>query len=447
LARALSVRHGKPLIGVNHCVAHLEVGFGVEDVTDPLLVYVSGANTQLIAQARGRFRVFGETLDVGLGNALDKFARGIGLSFPGGPEVERMALQASEPATLLPLPYAVKGMDLSFSGLATAAQRLVADGHAIPDVCHSLQEHAFAAVLETAERALAHTGKTELLLGGGVACNARLQAMARDLARERGLRCAIPPRDLLVDNGAMIAWLGLRALSGGASTSLAESAVRPYERTDDVAITWRPVPEATAMADMLSGAEAVLTPEDAYGRPALRKSRRPKAYRHSALDQRLRDERTRDEARLIAAARRAGVRVPVVLEMEANHLVLERLAGESLRSRLGAHPADGPRLMQSLGRATAALHDAGLVHGDLTTGNVQVSPTGALSLLDFGLGEASEEAEPHGVDLHIMEESLHASREDAPALWDAFLHGYKTGRRSAAALARLHDIRQRGRYK
>lgn len=238
MARAFALTVGKPLVGVNHCVAHLEIGRGLCDVEDPVLLYASGANTQVIALARGRYRVFGETIDIGIGNALDKFARDNGFPFPGGPEVERLAAQA-DPARLLDLPYRVKGMDLSFAGLATAADRLVREGAALPDVCHALQETAFAALVEVTERALAHTGKGELLLGGGVACNARLQQMARTMAHERGVAFACPPRGVLVDNGAMIAWLGQRTLRAARGIDVAASAVRPYERTDQVDVVWR----------------------------------------------------------------------------------------------------------------------------------------------------------------------------------------------------------------
>ena len=238
MARALALRTGKPLAGVNHCVAHLEIGRGLTDAVDPMLLYASGGNTQVLAFARGRYRVFGETLDVGLGNALDKFARDNGIAFPGGPEVERLAATAAE-GPLHPLPYTVKGMDMSFAGLATASQRLVADGTPLPEACHAFQEHAFAALVEVSERALAHTGKSELVLGGGVACNARLQAMARSMCEERGAAFHCPPRDVLVDNGAMIGWLGLRKLTTGAALTVEESGVLPHQRTDQVEVTWR----------------------------------------------------------------------------------------------------------------------------------------------------------------------------------------------------------------
>lgn len=234
-ARTLAVRWDLPLIGVNHCVAHLEIGKGVTDADDPLLLYTSGGNTQVIAYAEGRYRVFGETLDVGIGNFLDKFARDEGIPFPGGPELEKLARQGDD---LLELPYTVKGMDLAFSGLLTAAQAHRARGARLENVAFSIQETAFAMVTEVTERALAHTGKQEVLLGGGVACNERLATMVQTMAEERGLAFYRPEKPLLVDNGAMIAWTGLRAVAAGARTDLARSGVEQGQRTDMVDAVW-----------------------------------------------------------------------------------------------------------------------------------------------------------------------------------------------------------------
>ena len=108
-ARAFAYAHNIPLIGVNHCVAHLEIGM-LEGATDPVLLYLSGANTQVIAYASEKYRVFGETIDIGIGNGLDKFAREAGMGFPGGPKIEKLARGPE----LLDLPYSVKGMDMAF---------------------------------------------------------------------------------------------------------------------------------------------------------------------------------------------------------------------------------------------------------------------------------------------------------------------------------------------
>lgn len=451
MGRALSLRAGAPLVGVNHCVAHLEIGRAMTAADDPMLLYVSGGNTQVLAFARGKYRVFGETLDVGLGNALDKFARENGFPFPGGPEVERLAATARD-GPLHPLPYTVKGMDLSFAGLATAAQRLVLDGVPLAEACHAFQEHAFAAVVEVAERALAHTGRDELVLGGGVACNQRLQAMAKAMGDERGCAVFAPPRDVLVDNGAMIGWLGLLQARAADTIVVEDSAILPHQRTDDVRVTWRGGRGPAPKVDARRGAEAVIVDADHLGRQAVRKVRAPRPYRHAALDARLRGERTRDEAALLVAARSAGVAVPVLYDCDraGTTLTLERVPGRTLREALAADDeATALARLRLLGQAVGRLHDGGATHGDLTSGNVLVPGAAAdgLVLIDFGLGQATRESEPRGVDLHIVEEALEAADARAPALFAAFLDGYGAGPTRADAVRRLEEIRARGRYR
>jgi len=213
IARGLSSKFNVPLIGVNHCVAHIEIGRQQCGCDDPVLLYVSGGNTQVIARLEGKYRVLGETLDIGIGNMLDKFARAQGIPFPGGPVIEKLAatwLEENPNPSMkgLELPYAVRGMDLAFSGVLTAALRLVENGQPLEAVCWSLQEHVFSACVEVAERALAHTGKTELLLGGGVACNNRLRIMCELMCEERDSQSFAPPRMYCIDNGTMIGLLG-----------------------------------------------------------------------------------------------------------------------------------------------------------------------------------------------------------------------------------------------
>jgi len=235
-ARALALTLDKPILGVNHCVAHLEIGRGVTEAKDPVLLYVSGGNTQVIAFARGRYRVFGETLDIGVGNLLDKLARECGLPFPGGPILEKLAREGSK---LLPLPYSVKGMDVAFSGMLTAALALRKQGASIEDLAYSVQEVAFAMLTEVTERAMAHLDNGEVLLGGGVARNRRLQEMVGRMAADRAARMFVPPGDLCIDNGAMIAWTGLLMHQGGVRMSLEETVVDQRYRTDEVSVPWR----------------------------------------------------------------------------------------------------------------------------------------------------------------------------------------------------------------
>ena len=244
VARALSSSWEVPLVGVNHCVAHIEIGRNLTGCDDPVLLYVSGGNTQVIARRADRYRVLGETLDIGIGNMLDKFARTQGMPFPGGPKIEGISeewLQQHPSNSLdsIKLPYAVQGMDLSFSGILTAASQRCTEGHEIGQVCWSLQEHSFSACIEVAERAMAHTGKSELLLGGGVACNKRLREMASVMCEERGGTSYSPPNAYCVDNGTMIAELGRRMLESGPPTALGDSAVSPGLRTDQTVVTWQ----------------------------------------------------------------------------------------------------------------------------------------------------------------------------------------------------------------
>lgn len=243
VARAIATARNVPLIGVNHCVAHIEIGRTVCGCDDPVLLYVSGGNTQVITRLDGRYRVLGETMDIGIGNMLDKFARHHGYPFPGGPEIEKAALRYRQSVELpsidgLELPYAVQGMDLAFSGLLNAADTLVENGASFDAVCWSLQEHAFAASIEVAERALAHTGKTELLLGGGVACNERIREMSDIMCLERGATAHWPPKMYCIDNGTMIALLGLLQLESIGPTELIDSAVDQMLRTDMTPVAW-----------------------------------------------------------------------------------------------------------------------------------------------------------------------------------------------------------------
>ncbi|MFH2020415.1 MAG: bifunctional N(6)-L-threonylcarbamoyladenine synthase/serine/threonine protein kinase [archaeon] len=237
VARTLAIKLKKPMVGVNHCIAHLEIGRMLSDFKDPILLYASGANTQVIAYDGGKYRIFGETLDMGIGNFIDSFARYVGLGFPGGPIIE---IEARKSNNYIELPYLLKGMDVNFGGLLTNLKQKYKSGkYKLEDLSYSLQETVFAMLTETAERALAHTEKNELVLGGGVACNKRLQEMCKIMCDERGAKFCCPENQFLVDNGLMIAWTGLLMHQHGINTKIKDSKINPYERTDDVDVRWR----------------------------------------------------------------------------------------------------------------------------------------------------------------------------------------------------------------
>lgn len=231
-ARSLAYLAKKPLVGVNHCLAHIEIGRLVTKVADPLTLYVSGGNTILAAFEAGRYRIFGETLDIAVGNLLDAFAREAGIPHPGGPRIEQLA---SHGGKFISLPYTVKGMDLSFSGLLTAATSILKTGdHRLEDVCYSLQEVAFSMLAEVTERALAHTEKKDLLLTGGVAANKRLQKMMAIISKDHDAEPHFIPPEYAGDNGAMIAWTGLIFYKAGKTIRIEESSVKPKWRLDEI---------------------------------------------------------------------------------------------------------------------------------------------------------------------------------------------------------------------
>lgn len=240
VARALASYLNVPLVGVNHCVAHIEVGKLVTGVKNPVALYVSGGNTMVAAFDSGRYRVFGETLDIALGNCLDVFAREAGLSqrtgMPFGAVIEQFASKGKK---LISLPFTVKGMDLSLSGLLTAAVTLLKKGECeLEDLCYSLQETAFSMVSEVTERALAHTGKEEVLLTGGVAANKRLQSMIRAIAEEHEAEFDVVPTEFAIDNGAMVAWTGVLAYTHDMVTPVEKSFVKLRWRLEEVEIPW-----------------------------------------------------------------------------------------------------------------------------------------------------------------------------------------------------------------
>ncbi len=241
IARLLSQALKIPLVGVNHCIAHVEIGRLMCRIEDPLTLYVSGGNTIVSAFESNRYQIFGETLDLAIGNMIDSFARDAGLNHPGGPKIEKLALKSKK---YLQLPYTVKGMDLSFSGLYSAARRLLESNNLnkkynLNDIAFSLQETAFSMLVEVTERALAHTEKKEVLLTGGVAANKRLQQMIQSISDEHDARFEVVPLKFAGDNGAMIAWVGILRYKTEGGYEISDTKIKPKERMDYITIPWR----------------------------------------------------------------------------------------------------------------------------------------------------------------------------------------------------------------
>ncbi|WP_123536043.1 bifunctional N(6)-L-threonylcarbamoyladenine synthase/serine/threonine protein kinase [Halosimplex salinum] len=449
-ARAVAQRFDVPLVGVNHMVAHLEIGRHQSGFDAPVCLNASGANAHVLAYRNGRYRVLGETMDTGVGNALDKFTRHVGWSHPGGPKVEAHAKEGE----YVDLPYVVKGMDFSFSGIMSAAKQEYDDGTPAEDVCRGLEETVFAMLTEVSERALSLTGRDELVLGGGVGQNERLQGMLREMCEQRGASLHVPEDRFLRDNAGMIAVLGAKMAAAGDTLAIEDSAIDADFRPDEVAVTWRSgepeVVRTTASGPAgetaeQQGAEATVTFED----DRVVKRRNPRSYRHPALDERLRTERTRIEARLTSEARRQGVPTPLVwdVDTESSAITFQRVGECDLDDGLTTER------VRAVGRHLARIHDAGFVHGDPTTRNVRVAPgDGAAGgdrvfLIDFGLGYHTGHEEDHAMDLHVFAQSLAGTADDADRLQAAAEAAYRrTSERADTVLDRLRAIEGRGRY-
>ena len=236
VARTLSSSLGVPLVPVNHAIGHIELGCLLTGTKDPVVLLVSGGHTMIIAYSGKRWRVLGESLDLTLGQLLDQFGRHHGLSSPCGRAVEEAA---SRSTNYLKLPYTVKGNDVSFSGLLTASKLLLDGGASFQDVSYSVQETAFAMVVEVTERALAFTGKKEVMVVGGVAANKRLAGMMQAMAERHSASVAASPIEYSGDCGAQIAWTGWLAHKSAIRVPVEGSKVQQSWRLDRVDIPWR----------------------------------------------------------------------------------------------------------------------------------------------------------------------------------------------------------------
>ncbi|RKP06280.1 glycoprotease family-domain-containing protein [Thamnocephalis sphaerospora] len=243
VARTLSMLWDVPLVGVNHCVGHIEMGREITGASNPVVLYVSGGNTQVIAYSERRYRIFGETLDIAIGNCLDRFARVLKLPNDPSPgyNIEQAAKRGQK---YIELPYSVKGMDMSFSGILShieaLADTMLSNGECTPeDLCFSLQETLFAMLIECTERAMAHVGSQEVLIVGGVGCNLRLQEMMGQMVAQRNGHVFATDERFCIDNGIMIAQAGLLAYRTGHRTPIEASTCTQRFRTDQVYVAWR----------------------------------------------------------------------------------------------------------------------------------------------------------------------------------------------------------------
>jgi len=233
VARSLASYYNIPIYPVNHAIGHIELGKLLTGAKNPLVLLVSGGHTMLLAFLNKQWRVFGETLDITLGQLLDQFGRSLGFASPCGKNIEDLALSTSN---YVLLPYSVKGNDVSFSGLLSATKSIVQKSKA--DACFSLQETAFAMISETVERALSFTRKKELLIVGGVAANKRLSEMLQDVCKRHRCKFFVAPQKYAGDCGSQICWTGLLESQVKKGVSLKETFVTQSWRLDSVKVDY-----------------------------------------------------------------------------------------------------------------------------------------------------------------------------------------------------------------
>lgn len=448
-ARTLALSNDIPIVGVNHCLGHVEIGRLTTRAEDPVSLYVSGGNTQVIAFEKGRYRVFGETLDIALGNCLDQFSREVGLGHPGGPVIEKLAKNSSN---FIKLPYTVKGMDLSFSGLLTAALRKREKNVPLEDLAYSLQETAFAMLVEVTERALAHTQKNEVMLCGGVAVNQRLREMLSLMSKEHYARFFIPPAEFCGDNGAMISWLGQLIYKEKGGQEIEETQVIQRYRTDQVDVPWMDNRENKLELPtelFAKGAEANLYSGQWMEEEIMIKERIPKSYRIQEIDTHLRKFRTKKEARLLVQAKKYGIRTPFLLNIDLDKasLYLEKIPGKMIKDVLSSLSSfQIKKLCKQIGAKIGLLHAANIIHGDLTTSNM-ITANNELVFIDFGLGKFSDLIEDKGVDLLVLKKSLQTSHyQIANTCFDCIMKGYKKNSNNQLIEDKIAEIERRRRY-
>jgi N6-L-threonylcarbamoyladenine synthase/protein kinase Bud32 len=445
-ARAISLKMNIPIIGVNHSIAHLEIGRLTGGVEDPVMTYVSGGNTQIISYSNGRYRVFGETLDIGIGNLLDKFAREINIPFPGGPMIEKLAKNGK---IYYDLPYSIKGMDVSFSGILTALKSYLRQGASPEDLSFSLQETVFSMMTEVTERALAHLHKDEVLLTGGVARNGRLREMMRIMADERGAILHTPPPDLCVDNGVMIAYLGMIMHREGIKMDIEDTWVDQKFRADSIDAPW--VKEKVHFKNYpeFPGAEARIIKSRYLDIETIRKERIRKAYRIKEIDDFLRRERTKREARILNLIKALGINAPYVLDIDLREGIMEIsfIDGKNLREIFEEIPENERyRIDDVIGLYIAKMHKKGISHGDITTSNIMYDGMNVY-IIDPSMGDLNSKVEELGTDLHLLKESFLSAHSNLMVDFERIIQSYlKYYPEGIVNVERMKEIEGRRRY-
>ena len=450
-ARTLSLSLNIPIVGVNHCIGHVEIGKLDTGAINPVSLYVSGGNSQVIAFESGRYRILGETLDIAVGNCFDHFGRETDLGHPGGPVIEKLALKGE----YVELPYTVKGMDFSFSGLLSSALRNFEKGVPIEDICFSLQETAFGMLVEVTERALSHTGNNEVLLCGGVSANSRLREMLKIMAEEHYAEFYMPKMKYCGDNGAMIAWLGHLMYENFGFTDINDTNIIQRYRTDEVETPW--VVENKNKIKLpnnilAKGAESDIFKKTYLDKNAILKKRVSKSYRIPEIDNKIRYSRTKSEAKLLSDVKDVGVRTPILYDIDLNNklILMEEIEGTLIKNLIpNLNNDEIEDLAFDIGVNIGLMHNKNIIHGDITTSNMILNNEDNIVFIDFGLSYYSDLLEDKAVDLLVFKKSLKSlNSQISDKIFNNTIKGYSSinNNDSKDIISNILDIESRGRY-
>ena len=350
------------------------------------------------------------------------------------------------------LPYTVKGMDLSFSGLLTSAIRKYESGESIENVCYSLQETAFSMLVEVTERAIAHAKKEEVMLCGGVAANTRLREMVSIMSEEHYAEFFMPPIKYCGDNGAMIAWMGQLMYKNGFVDEINNTRVIQKYRTDQVDVPWVKNSKKQLklpVGIVEKGAEANIYSGQWMDESVIIKNRLRKNYRIEDIDRHLRKIRTKGESKLLGEAKKCGVKTPIVFDVDKieNSIVMEKIHGTLVKDIIDTEDLNTVKgVCVKIGENLAQLHNCGIIHGDLTSSNLILNGDD-LYFIDFGLGNVSDLVEDKGVDLLVFKKAISSlHNEISDECYESIIRGYKKARDYESVIKKVKEIENRGRY-
>lgn len=200
---------------------------------------------------------------------------------------------------------------------------------------------------------------------------------------------------------------------------------------------------------MAKGAEAEIFVSTFLERDAVIKKRSPKRYRASELDDNLRSTRTKNEARVMREARKAGVRTPIVYDIDTKEstMTMEEVKGLKVKEKLDEDPGSAIEICRMIGSSVAMLHNAGICHGDLTTSNMILTEDGKICLIDFSMGRTKAELEDMGVDIRLLERAFTSAHPDLNEAFSELMKEYLSLKKDPDQLLRkLEEIKNRGRY-